>query len=299
MRQQARTVERELARLATASHGVVTRRQLEDAGITPAEIRHRLKSGALLRVHRGVYRVGHRAASVEATYLAAVWACGGGAALSGRAAAHLLGIAAGDAPPPEVTAPTERRVADVATYRCRHFDAAERIVWRGVPVTSAARTVVDLAAVLDADALARVCHEAGIHHRLTPAAVQAVLARRPTVAGAAGLRRVMNGDVEVTLSTLERRFLERLRAAALPLPQTNQRVGRWRVDCRWPAEQLTVELDGYRFHSSRHAWERDRRREREARARGDEFRRYTYGDVLEDPRYMLAELAALLRPEAS
>jgi hypothetical protein len=66
------------------------------------------------------------------------------------------------------------------------------------------------------------------------------------------------------------------------------------VDCRWPARALTVELDSYRFHSSRHAWEQDRRREREARARGDEFRRYTYGDVLENPQPMMAELRPLL-----
>ena len=55
------------------------------------------------------------------------------------------------------------------------------------------------------------------------------------------------------------------------------------MDCHWPGRRLTVELDGYRYHSSRHAWEQDRRREREARARGDEFRRYTYGDVFESP----------------
>ena len=67
-----------------------------------------------------------------------------------------------------------------------------------------------------------------------------------------------------------------------------------RVDCRWPDRRLTVELDGYRFHRSRHAWERDRRREREARARGDEFRRYTYGDVVEAPEHVLAELQVLL-----
>jgi very-short-patch-repair endonuclease len=78
------------------------------------------------------------------------------------------------------------------------------------------------------------------------------------------------------------------------LPDTNRPAGGRRVDCRWPQHRLTVELDSYRFHHSRHAWEQDRRREREARARGDEFRRYTYGDVLEDPRFMLDELCALL-----
>jgi hypothetical protein len=66
------------------------------------------------------------------------------------------------------------------------------------------------------------------------------------------------------------------------------------VDCRWPTHSLTVELDGYRYHRSRHAWEQDRRREREARARGDDFRRYTYGDVLESPDLMLAELKKLI-----
>jgi very-short-patch-repair endonuclease len=99
----------------------------------------------------------------------------------------------------------------------------------------------------------------------------------------------------VTLSRLEQRFLEVLRGAGLPLPQTNRPAGGRRVDCRWPERHLTVELDSFRFHNSRHAWEQDRRREREAHARGDELRRYTYGDVFERPDQMLAELRLLLR----
>jgi hypothetical protein len=76
---------------------------------------------------------------------------------------------------------------------------------------------------------------------------------------------------------------------------TNRKAGEKRVDCRWPEHNLTVELDSYRFHNSRHAWELDRRREREAHARGDDFRRYTYDDVFEQPDGMLAELRGLLR----
>jgi hypothetical protein len=124
--------------------------------------------------------------------------------------------------------------------------------------------------------------------------VEAVLTRCPNAPGADKLRRIMTGHVPVTLSKLEARFLGLLRAAGLPLPVTNRPAGTKRVDCRWPDRKLTVELDSYRFHSSRHAWEQDRRREREARARGDEFRRYTYGDVLEDPSYLLSELPDLL-----
>jgi hypothetical protein len=118
------------------------------------------------------------------------------------------------------------------------------------------------------------------------------------VPGAAKLRRVLRGDVRVTLSRLEAGFVKLLGQAGLPPPQTNRLAGGRRVDCRWPEYRLTVELDGYRYHHSRHAWEEDRRREREARARarGDEFRRYTYGDVLETPRLMLRELRALPPP---
>ena len=98
----------------------------------------------------------------------------------------------------------------------------------------------------------------------------------------------------MTLSKLEALFLDLLRDNGLPLPITNRPAGGRRVDCRWPAHRLTVELDGYRFHNSRHSWEQDRRREREARARGDDFRRYTYGDVMENATLMLAELRPLL-----
>ena len=168
------------------------------------------------------------------------------------------------------------------------------MLWRGIPVTTVARTLVDLAAVLPPDGLARACHEAGVRHRTTPADVEAVLVRYPNAPGGAGLRRVLRGDVHVTLSKLESRFIKQLEAAGLPLPVTNRPAGGRRVDCRWPEHALTLELDGYRYHHSRHAWEQDRRREREARARGDEFRRYTYGDVVEQPKLMLRELRALL-----
>jgi very-short-patch-repair endonuclease len=75
---------------------------------------------------------------------------------------------------------------------------------------------------------------------------------------------------------------------------TNRPASGRRVDCRWPQLRLTVELDSYGFHNSRHAWEQDHRREREAYARGDQFRRYTWADVFDDPTQMLAELRALL-----
>ncbi len=279
-----------MAAIAGDGYGVVIRQELLGAGISDRQIRWRLHTGALLEEYPGVYRVGHRAPSTAATYMAAVKACGDGALLSGRAAAYFWRLLKGSAPPPEVISLTERRIPAIVTHRARRQPGADAAVYRGIPITTVARTLVDLAAVLGPDDLARACHEAGVRHDTTPAAVEAVLARRPASPGARKMRRVISGEVKVTLSRLERRFQRRLQDAGLPLPETNRPSGGRRVDCRWPEYHLTVELDSYHFHRSRHAWENDRRREREARARGDDFRRYTWGDVFEHPRLMMREL---------
>jgi hypothetical protein len=286
------STDRKIARLGTRSHGVVKRRDLLRAGVTVGEIKRRLRSGALILEYPGVYRVGHRAPSTHASYLSAVYACGDEAVLSDRAAAHIWGLTKGAAPPPEVTAPGRRAVTGVKTKRSRQIDATLR---DGIPITTVARTIVDLAAGLEPDELARVCHEAGVRYRTTPAEVKAVLKRRPNSPGAKRLKAVLYGEVKVTLSELEKRFLVLLRRDGLPLPETNRAAGGRRVDCRWPDHKLTVELDSYTYHRSRHAWENDRGREREAYARGDQFRRFTRGDVFERPEPMLVELRGLLR----
>jgi hypothetical protein len=297
MRPEGRTVEEELARLAAAAHGNVTRTRLLGAGISRSAIARRVADGSLIPQYRGVYRVGHCAPSVDASYMAAVLACGEGAALCGRSAAHLLGLMKGAPPPPEVIALTERRINGISTHRCRRLDRRDVILVRGIRVTSVARTLVDLAATLDIHGLARACHEAGVRYGATPRHVEAVLARRPTTPGRKNLAAVMRGDAAVTLSTLEQAFVRLLRCAGLPMPQTNRVAGGRRVDCRWPDLHVTVELDSYRFHNSRYAWERDRQRERAARARRDRFERYTWWDVVERPATTQRDLRRLLAPE--
>lgn len=225
--------------------------------------------------------------------MAAVKACGEGAVLCGMAAAHLWRLVQGSPPPPTVLTATNRQVRGVIAHRSRDI-RQDATACRGIPVTKVPRTLVDLAGQMSEATLARACHEAQVRYRTTPDLVEAVLTRRASAPGAKALRRILRGDVKVTLSRLESGFLARLEEARLPLPVTNRPAGGRRVDCRWPAQRLTVELDGYRYHHSRYAWEQDRRREREARGRGDEFRRYSHGDVFEDPRFMLAEVRALL-----
>ncbi|HEU4978242.1 MAG TPA: hypothetical protein VFT42_05065, partial [Solirubrobacteraceae bacterium] len=228
--------------------------------------------------------------------IGAVLACGEGALLAGLAGAWWLGLVKGTPPAPEVLSARQRTVPGVLTRCCRTLHQTEGRTWRAIPTTTAARTLTDLASILPLDAIARACHEAGVLHRIGPRQVEAVLARRPNTPGAAKLRAVISGDVRVSLSELERRFLDVLRREHLPLPRTNRVASGKRVDCRWAELKVTVELDSFQSHNSRHTWEQDRAREREAYARGDHFRRYTYGDVFEHPAQMLTELHALLRP---
>jgi hypothetical protein len=270
-----------IARLARRTHGVVTREQLLAAGVTQKAIRVRVQRGSLIVVHPGVYRVGHAAPSVEATYMAAVLACGEGALLMGAAAAQNYGLIRDKPPRPVVKTRTERKIKGIDTHRTRARQRGTE--WKGIPTTTVPDTLVDLTPSMPEPELARVCHEAQVRFRIKP---------HPTMPPK--LRRVLLGHVPVTLSELENRFLQVIDAANLPRPVCNRMASESRVDCRWPAHRLTVELDSYRYHGTRHAWEQDRRREREAHARGDDHRRYTYGDVFEDPRQMLAELSRLL-----
>jgi hypothetical protein len=288
---ESRTVEQRINRIATRAHGVVTRRELLQAGISATDIRRRVRRGELITVYPGVYRVGHAAPSVDADFIAAVKACGEGAALSGRAAGYLLGLLKGKPPPPEVTTPTERRVKGIKTKRCRNLRKRDVTTVRGIRVTSVPRTLVDLAAVLSEEELARACHEAGVRYRTTPRQVEAAL--RPNAPGARRLRAVMRGEVPVSLSEMERRFFQALREGRLTLPETNRQADGRRIDCRWPG-RLTVELNSYQFHNSRHSWEQDQRRRREARKRGEEFRVYTWTDITEHKDAMIAELRELL-----
>jgi hypothetical protein len=285
--------------VARRSRGIVTRRELLGAGLSAKEVDHRVTIGLLIVEFRGVYRAGHDAPSVEARYLAAVKACGEGAVLSGPAAAWLWGLLKGPAPPPEVTAPTERRVKGLKTRRCRGMHPRDMTVHRGIPITTLPATLLHVASLLPFENLTRAVHEADVRYGTRPEDVEAALRRHPNITGAKTLRRVVHGDAPVTLSELERRFLALLTAHHLPLPLTNRLAGTKRVDCRWPDHALTVELDSYRYHRSRHAWEEDRRRDREAFTRGESIRRYTWRDVVEDPGLMLAELRGLIQPYAS
>jgi Transcriptional regulator, AbiEi antitoxin len=282
-----------VARIAAQQHGNVSRSQLLRVGLTARQIEGRVEKGLLIPQYRGVYRVGHAAPSTLARYMAAVLACGEGAALVGRAAAHLLAITTGSPPPPEVAARTAHRIPSLHCRR-RRIDPRDRRVFRRIPTVSPAYVLVDLAAHLTLEALSLAAHRAGNRHRTTPGQVRAVLERRSNVKGAANLREVIGLTVPVSLSQLERAFIALLRKHGLPLPATNRRVGSHRVDCHWPEYGLTIELVSYRYHNTYWSWQQDHHRRREAKARGEEHIQYTWHDVVIEPDPTVIELRGLL-----
>jgi very-short-patch-repair endonuclease len=172
----------------------------------------------------------------------------------------------------------------VKVRRVRRLGKGDGTLRRGIPVTTVPATLVRVSSLLSFDELAKAAHEATVRFEVTE--VQRAPVR---------LKAILEGDAPILLSRLERGFRALLRQEGLPLPITNRPAGAHYVDCRWPEHKLTVELDSYKFHKTRHAWEQDRRRDREARRRGDEFRRYTWRDVFEEPDEMLAELREFLR----
>lgn len=287
----------ELAALAGLQHGVVARAQLAELGFGRHAIAQLLKRGRLLPLHRGVYAVGHRNLTRNGARMAAVLAAGPGAALSHRSAAALWGIRESSRAAIEITVPRERRRPGLTLYRAQ-LPADERTSRHGIPVTTPARTLLDLAALLDEHNLARAAERAEALRLTSPTSLAELTHRHPKSKGIRNLKRLIEEGRIVptdTRSRLERRFLTFLDAKELPRPLVNETVDPYTPDFRWTNERLIVELDGFETHGTRQAFERDRARDRRLMAEGWRVARVTQRQLDDEPTQLAAELRALLR----
>lgn len=245
---------------------MVARRQLIALGLTSHAIQRGLDTGRLHAVHRGVYAVGHTSVSGRGVYMAAVLACGPGALLSHVAAADHLGLRQSAARLVDVTAPGRNRRGrpGLRLHHPRGLGSRDRRLEDGIPVTSVARTLLDLADVLRPRQLERAFEAAERLRLLDLRAVEELLDRSRRRAGVDALRAVIaaqSGPVPETRSELERRFLDICSDAGIPRPEVNVLVEGLEVDALWRRERVVVELDGRRYHGTGAAFERDRRRD--------------------------------------
>jgi very-short-patch-repair endonuclease len=281
------TPDRLLGAIAAQQHGMVARRQLVDAGLEEHEIAYRVRTGRLIRRHRGVYAVGHVPPSPHARAMAAVLACGPGAVLSHRSAGALWGLVR-DTGPPDVTAAGRRRHPGIAVHRSR---LAETDITRhyDIPITTPARTLLDLADSMDPAALTRAVQEARLRHILSldDLTRQLVPGRRTSV-----LSRLTDQPTAPTRSVFEDRFLAFVRRNRLPLPEVNAIVAGYEVDILWRPQRLIAELDGHEFHAG--SFERDRDRDADLVTAGFRIVRVTWARLTGSAQREAARFRTLL-----
>jgi very-short-patch-repair endonuclease len=281
-------VDGRIAALAARQHGVVAARQLKALGLARQTIADRVASGRLHRVHRGVYAVGHPVLGGHGRWMAAVLACGPRAALSHRSAGALWGVRPNAARRPDVSVPRsggER--PGVRVHRPRSLSPDEVTTRHAIPVTTPARTVLDLAAILPRGDLERLLAQVEIEAVTDYPALRAIAAAHPGHRGAARLRRTLDefeAGTALTKSDLERLFLKICRDHGLPAPLVNQHVDQDEVDFLFPVQRLIVEADSWTYHRTRHRFERDRRRDAAHTLAGYRTLRFTDRDLERAPR---------------
>jgi very-short-patch-repair endonuclease len=289
--------------LAARQHGVVRRAQLLEAGVAPHAVAYRVAKGRLHPLHRGVYRVGPVAAPLERE-MAGVLACGATAVLSHHSAGGvwtLLSRGPGVVPV-EVSSQGGYRAPDrgLRLHRVVPFEADEVTTFEGIPITTPARTLLDLAGRLDVWELERAVARADRQKLVTIEALDALLARHPGRAGCRALRAVLgrNGGSLLTRSDAEARFLGLVREALLPPTEANVAVEGFEVDFLWRGARLVVEVDGFEYHASRSAFERDRRRDAVLAASGFRVIRVTWRQLTSEAKPLLARVARALGERA-
>jgi len=242
------TPDETLARAAGRQHGVVRVPDLRAAGLDSSAASKRRARGVLHRQHPGVYSVGHAVLSREGRWLAAVFAGGIGAVLSHLSAAALWRLIRYVPATPDVLVPHGRRSVEGIHFRqYRQLHPLDAMKYQGIPVTTVARTLVDVTDILEPDDLANVIHEAAYRKRFNLEATRRAMTRAN---GRKNLNRLeeaiqahLNGSAG-TRSRNEREFLRLCKAANIPKPLVNTHVLGIEVDCVWPDLKLVAEIDG-------------------------------------------------------
>lgn len=266
---------------------MVSRTQLLESGLTVAAIRHRLASGRLHPVARGVYAVGRPELGRYGTWMAALLACGPEAMLSHGSAATLWQIAP-ERGAVEISVPLAvvRARPGIVLHR-RALASGEISQHEGLAVTTPVRTLIDLALELSRDRLEAAVNEADKRALVDPESLRKDLDRLVGWPGVGVLRATLDRRTfRLTRSKLERLFLPMARRAGLPTPVTNTRVNGFVVDFHWPDLALVVETDGLRYHRTPAAQARDIVRDQAHHAAGLLPLRFTHAQVTFESAYV-------------
>ena len=283
--------------LAGEQHWLVARRQLLGLGLSGRAVEHRLATGYLRPVHAGVYLVGRPQLDQPGRWHAAVLAYGPSAVLSHRSAAALWGVIDRDGILVDVTVPGggSRRQQGIWVRRTRVLAVDDVARRDGIPVTTVARTLVDLSGLLGKTALKHAVEQADRLHLLDVSATYAALERVRGRRNLRKLRRILAryAGAPPVRSEQERFFLELAERAGLPAPLVNTRVAGIEVDIFWPQWRLVVELDGRGYHFAPDSFEHDRTRDARLQKAGCRVLRVTYRRLHRRSSSVIADIRAL------
>lgn len=254
--------------LAARQHGNITRQQLIDLAVGAEAIKHRVRTGRLHRVHLGVYALGRPPQSALEHAAAAVLACGPGAALSHLSALALWGLRGRWPPRFDVTVARDRRPKAIRVHRPVGLIGRDFRRHLRIRVTSPARTLLDCAPLLDDKALARAVNDARLSNHLRLSQLADVIERSPNHPGRIRLAPLADPAGGPTRSQFEDAFPAFCAAHRLPPPLMSTKVCGYEVDALFGGEKLIVELDGWKYHSTRRAFESDRNRDADMLAAG-------------------------------
>ena len=290
-------VERAIARVAGRQDNVIAREQLIAAGLGRGAIAHRVRVGWIRRLYHAVFLIGPAPPSLMARARAAAMSFGAGAVISHRTAAELFALLperGGDVDL-TVAARNPRSRSGVRVHRVAAFGPGEVTKMRGVPVTSVARTICDMAATESRRDVEHAFQE-GLYRRIvTERQIAAVLKREPNRRGAPVIRGLLD-DPGMTRSERERALQRLIAQAQLPKPLTNVRLHGHLVDAYWPEYGLVLEFDGWQAHGHRSAFETDRKRDQVMVAHGLRVIRVTDRQLKHEPVAVAARIAMALRP---
>ncbi|HET9592654.1 MAG TPA: type IV toxin-antitoxin system AbiEi family antitoxin domain-containing protein [Solirubrobacterales bacterium] len=286
---------REAWALAENQHGVVSNDQLREVGYTPQAIYHRIRTGRLHPLHRGVYVVGRPQATAHGRWMAAVLACPG-SVLSHSSAAALWRMGPEERDQVQLSLPSRSRRSRPGLEIHQRPSLHQRDITReyGIPCTTPVQTLIDMSLPLDRAGVERMINEADKYNLVHPPQLREALAERAGEPGAAKLRFILDRRTfRLTKEELERRFLPLARDAGLPTPLTGQFVNDFEVDFHWPDLGLVIETDGLRYHRTPAEQARDRLRDQAHTAAGLTPLRFTHEQVRYEPDHVLAVLRAI------
>jgi hypothetical protein len=286
-------IDHAITTLANRQRGYVRRQQLLALGVTRHEIDYRIKIGRLIPVYAGVYAVGHVPTLPQDRAFGALLACGPKAALSHATAAAAWGVYKRWQAPFHVTAQTVHTRNGIVVHRAA-LTRRDKTVQLGLPVTSRARTILDIAPRLSDKALTRAVNDLRRPGHLHLADLADVLARFPRSPGARRLLPLVERSAGPTRSEFEDAFFAFCERFGLPEPLLNVRINGHEVDAYFPEHRLIVELDGWDFHSSRQSFIGDRDKDTDMLVVGLETVRITWERLHDAPEREARRLHAIL-----